>query len=91
MDLKGVNNKINNIYAGTKHYREKDVGPTVFDNWVNQIEFIMNKYKNKRFIHVNPLDNFTPDVWRNCDNYEMMNLTEFKLLINNMHNRILNT
>tara|TARA_B100002019_G_C21234105_1_gene581755 strand:- start:699 stop:1307 length:609 start_codon:yes stop_codon:yes gene_type:complete len=91
MDLKGVNNKINNIYAGTKHYREKNVEPTVFDNWVNQIEFIMNKYKNKRFIHVNPLDNFTPDVWRNYDNYEMMNLTEFKLLINNMHNRILNT
>ena len=32
MDLKGVNNKINNIYAGTKHYRDKDVEPTVFDN-----------------------------------------------------------
>ena len=51
----------------------------------------MDKYKHKRFIHVNPLDNFVPNIWANYSNYERMNPSEFKLLINNMHSRILNT
>ena len=91
MDLKGVNNKINNIYAGTKHYREKNVEPTVYDNWINQVAQIMNKFKDRRFIHVNPLNGFIPDSWFKLTNYETMKLDEFTRLINNMHNRILNT
>ena len=83
MDLKGVNNKINNIYAGTKHYRGKDDTPTFFGNWVDQVNIIINIFKNKRYIHVNPLDNFVPDLWRKNDNYEVMNISEFRQLINN--------
>jgi len=89
MDLKGINNKINNIYAGTQHYKNKDNIPTHFDNWVRQVEYIMRKFPSKRFIHVNPLHNFTPDIWIKNDNLEIMSLYEFKRLINNMHNRIL--
>ena len=89
MDLKGINNKINNIYAGTKFYRKKDDTPTVFENWVNQVESIMLNYKHKRFIHVNPLDNFIPEQWLQNNNYETMTLADFQRLINNMHNRIL--
>ena len=88
MDLKGVNNKINNIYAGTKHYRDKNEVPTVFENWINQVDTIMKLFPLKRYIHVNPLDNFTPDLWRGNPNYEIMNYNEFNQLINNMHNRI---
>ena len=88
MDLKGTNNKINNIYAGTKHYRDKNDNPTFFGNWVDQINSIIQSFENKRYIHVNPLDNFVPDMWRKNDNYEVMNISEFSQLINNMHNRI---
>lgn len=88
MDLKGVNNKINNIYAGTKHYREKNDTPTFFGNWVDQINIIIKSFENKRYIHVNPLDNFIPDLWLKQDNYESMHLDDFQLMINNMHNRI---
>lgn len=88
MDLKGSNNKINNIYAGTQHYRDKNDDPTFFGNWVDQINSIMQNFKNKRYIHVNPLDNFVPDLWRKNNNYEVMNISEFSQLINNMHNRI---
>jgi len=88
MDLKGTNNKINNIYAGTQYYRDKNDDPTFFGNWVDQINSIMQSFKNKRYVHVNPLDNFVPDLWRKNDNYEVMNISDFSQLINNMHNRI---
>ena len=88
MDLKGINNKINNIYAGTANYKDKDSIPTHFDNWISQIDTIIKKAELKRFIQVNPLSGFTPDVWIKNDNFEIMNINEFKRLINNTHNRI---
>ena len=88
MDLKGVNNKINNIYAGTKNYRDKNDTATVFDNWIVQVKNIMKDFNHKRYIHVNPLDNFRPDTWQKQSNYESMHLDDFQLMINNMHNRI---
>ena len=83
MDLKGFNNKINNIYAGTKHYRAKTDVPTYFTNWVDQVNNIMQIYQNKRYIHVNPLDNYIPKSWRKNSNYEVMNILEFNRMINN--------
>ena len=90
MDLKGVNNKINNIYAGTKFIETKMLN-LLYLIILNPRCIYNGKYKHKRFIHVNPLDNFVPNIWANYSNYERMNLSEFKLLINNMHSRILNT
>ena len=83
MDLKGVNNAINNIYAGTKNYKEKGESPIHFGNWVDQITGIMQKYPTKRFMHVNPLDNFTDDKFLKFENFETINLSEFKGMINN--------
>ena len=88
MDLKGINNKINNIYAGTKNYRNKNDVATFFDNWISQVENIIIKHQHKRYIHVNPFDNYKPDQWIKQDNYESMRLDDFQLMINNMHNRI---
>ena len=89
MDLKGVNNKINNIYAGTKNYRDKNDVATFFNNWISQVENIIIKFPHKRYIHVNPYDNYKPDQWMKQDNYESMRLDDFQLMINNMHNRIM--
>ena len=88
MDLKGINSKINNIYAGTKNYRNKNDVATIFDNWITQVDNIMKNFKYKRYIHVNPFNNFVPDLWLKQDNYESMHLDDFQLMINNMHNRI---
>jgi hypothetical protein len=83
-DLKGVNNLINNIYAGTEHYRPKGVDNTFFGNWVNQIESLLQKHPDQRVIHVNPFDNFTPDDWSKYNNFSTMSLSSFYDMINNM-------
>jgi hypothetical protein len=84
MDLKGVNNKINNIYAGTPNYKEKDTEVMYFGNWIDQISSIMDKNNTKRFMHVNPLDNFTADEFRKHTNFETITLDEFKRMINKL-------
>ena len=84
MDLKGVNNHINNIYAGTANYKEKNAEPMYFGNWVDQICTLIKKHSNKRFMHINPLDNFTADEFRKNPNFETMSLEEFKRMINKL-------
>ena len=84
MDLKGVNNMINNIYAGTANYKEKRAEPMYFGNWIDQICTLIKKHNNKRFMHVNPLDNFTADEFRKNPNFETMLLEEFKRMINKL-------
>jgi len=84
MDLKGINNKINNMYAGTKFYKSKDELATPYSNWQEHILFLMQKNINKNFFHVNPLDNFTPDKWKQLTNFETMSLESFKQMINNL-------
>lgn len=82
MDFKGVNNMINNIYAGSMHYKEKNAEPMYFGNWVDQLNTLMKLYSDKRFFHVNPLDNFTDDSFRKNPNFTVMTLEEFKRMIN---------
>lgn len=82
MDLKGVNNRINNIYAGTPHYKPKNNEPMYFGNWVEQLNKIMETAPNKRFMQVNPLNNFTDDSLRKNPNFETITLDEFKRMIN---------
>lgn len=45
-------NKINNIYAGTQHYRPKDAPPTYTGNWIKQLVKIMENHKNCKFTRV---------------------------------------
>lgn len=82
MDLKGKNNMINNIYAGTPNYLDNNADPTFFGNWVDQVNTLMKLYSNKRFFHVNPLDNFTDESFRKNPNFTVMTLEEFKRMIN---------
>lgn len=84
MDLKGVNNKINNIYAGTENYKDKNSPPTPYINWVNQINTIMKNHQDKRFMHVNPIDGFTDESFFNNTNFEIVSLDDFTQVINNL-------
>ena len=64
MDLKGVNNKINNIHAGTQHYKPQNADAMYFGNWVdsNLIE-LYNRHKTNVLCKP-PFNNFTDDSLR---------------------------
>lgn len=83
-DLKGHNNLINNIYAGTEHYKPKSSVPTSWTNWENQIIRLCNQYPSKKVVQVNPLGNFTSDKWLKLANFGIIQIDEFKLMINNL-------
>ena len=81
-DLVSETTLINNIYSGTANYATSDALSTSSDNWVNQIYEIAEKYKNQRFIHVNPLIGYTPESWETLANFEAMDLTGFRSMLN---------
>jgi hypothetical protein len=83
-DLKGQHNFINNIYAGTLHYKSKDSAPTPWGSWEIQIESLLTQYPGKNIVHVNPLHEFTSDRWLKHTNFRTMYLPEFKQVINNL-------
>lgn len=81
-DFKGINNKINNIYAGKENYLSKDSDATFYGNWINQIESLIENHPGKRFMQVNPLDNFTPIDFKKYKNFETITLDVFYSMIN---------
>jgi hypothetical protein len=83
-DLKGQHNFINNIYAGTLHYKSKDSAPTYWGSWETQISTLLTKFPSKNIVHVNPLHEFTSVRWMKHTNFRTMNLLEFAQVINNL-------
>jgi len=81
-DLVSENKLINNIYSDTPNYAKSDSLSTNSDNWVTQIYEIAEKFNNQRFIHVNPLLGYTPENWLTLPNFEVMNLTGFRFMLN---------
>ena len=81
-DLDSETKLINNIYSGTPHYATSDSLTTSSDNWVNQIYEIIEKFKNQRFIHINPLLGYTPTNWETLPNFEAIDLKGFKFMLN---------
>ena len=52
-DLYSQDHKVNNIYAGTKHYVTKEHGPTPCINWINQWAYLFKEFRNVQFYKVN--------------------------------------
>jgi len=52
-DLKSDNNKVNNLYKGTKHYVAPENGPTPSVNWINQWYTLMDWNADIKFYKVN--------------------------------------
>jgi len=52
-DLNSHNNKVNNLYKGTKHYVTPENGPTPAVNWIKQWFTLMDWYPDIKFIKVN--------------------------------------
>ena len=53
-DLISENHKVNNLYAGTKHYVPIEQSATPHVNWVNQWYTLMDWNPNVKFYKVNP-------------------------------------
>ena len=82
-DLKGDDGKINNIYAGTAHYKPADAAATYYGNWVRQVAEVMRQHPNKKFIRIVDHGHLTPDDWHNHACYSEMRITEFVDMLNN--------
>ena len=66
-DLKSNTDKVNNLYAGTKHYVSKENSATPHINWVQQWSTLMQWYPNVQFFKVNPSEGTVAkpiDEWR---------------------------
>ena len=87
-DLYSLDNKINNVYAGTNCYADKDAdyarpnNPDETFNWILQHKNTFNKFKDVQFYKVNLNDiGETPiDVeigeWKDCANLSYMTQKE---------------
>ena len=52
-DLHSQNDKVNNLYKGTKNYVAKENGPTPAINWINQWYTLADWYPNIKIIKIN--------------------------------------
>ncbi len=79
-DLYSLDNKINNIYAGTNSYADKNAdyarpdNPDETFNWILQHKNTFNKFKDTQFykVNINPIGTSAIDCeikeWKDCNN-----------------------
>ena len=74
-DLKSNNNKVNNMYAGTKNYVTKEHVPTPHVNWVNQWHQLMTWNTDVQFYKVNPSEGAVSESIEEWQEFVGKNLT----------------
>ena len=70
------NGKLNNMYAGHKHYVKpksdgKDYAPT-YRNWQRRFEWILNEFSEVDFYHVAPFEGKSPERLRGQPNFHQV-------------------
>jgi len=90
-DLYSLDNKINNIYAGTDCYAKENAdvarpdNPDETFNWIKQHKNTFKKFPNIKFwkVNMNPVGSNSIDCeveeWKNCENLEYITFKEFGL------------
>jgi len=67
------NGKINNLYAGRKHYIKGGDNPApTYRNWQRRFEWILRNYPDTEFYHVNPFEGKSPERLRGFDNFHQV-------------------
>ena len=92
-DLYSLDNKINNIYAGTDCYAKENANvarpdnPDETFNWIKQHKNTFKKFPNIKFwkVNMNPIGSSPIDCeveeWKNCENLEYITSKEFNLFL----------
>ena len=90
-DLYSLDNKINNIYAGTDCYAKENANfarpdnPDETYNWIKQHKNTFTKFPKVKFwkVNMNPIGSssidFEVEEWKNCENLEYTTFKEFGL------------
>ena len=78
------NGKLNNLYAGKKHYIKDDSNPApTYRNWQRRFEWIMRNFPDTEFYHVNPFEGKSPERLRGFPNFHQIT---FENLEDHLHN-----
>jgi hypothetical protein len=86
-DLNSVNNFVNNMYKGTKHYVISEHMPTPSANWIIQWKALFQKYQNITFYKVNKEINGSDSVnmpikeWHEINNLKYIDYNELDNLL----------
>lgn len=75
---KNKNGLMNNLYEGMKHYakvpddpKTKNGAPT-YRNWQRRFQWIIKRFPNTEFYHVNPFEGKSPERLRGFDNFHQI-------------------
>lgn len=80
-DFYSRNDKINNVYKGTKFYRkasERSVNPK---NWIHQFKMVFHEFRDKEFIRVMPDGWSKMKEFKRVENYTEINYEQMLELV----------
>lgn len=71
--------RVNNIYAGTKNYKDINARATYYGNWTRQTMMCSNLFPKTKYIRVIPKEDFfVPDYLKGLQNFSHQPLEIFK-------------
>jgi hypothetical protein len=77
-DYQGIDDKVNNVYAGTLNYKKTHERATYHGNWLKQTIINCQKFPKKRYIRVVGSNPFIPNEFAKLSNLEHIDVEEFK-------------
>jgi hypothetical protein len=83
-DYKGLNDgrSLNNIYADTVNYKKSTDAATFFGNWMRQTTSVVKEHSTIQYTRVIASDNYNPEELNTFNNYDTINIEDFKKLFN---------
>jgi len=79
-DLVSNDQKVNNLYAGTRHYVPTEQSPTPHVNWVNQWATLFDRNKKTKFFKVNPDNGRVSEPIPEWSKYPNLSYTDYPRL-----------
>jgi hypothetical protein len=71
--------RVNNIYAGTKNYKTVEARATYYGNWTRQTMMCANMFPSTKYTRVIPKENFfIPDYLKGLQNFSHQTVEIFK-------------
>ena len=80
-DMGPVDDKFNNVYAGTEFYKRIDAPPTYTGNWVKQLIKIMEDHPNTQFVRVHGPTTADIEQFKNTVNLQSQSMHDFLLQV----------